>query len=474
MACVLFGMRSLHCAALALIVFSACRARGARPATAAPDDASCAAPAAAVSRAAEPAGDGAAVFDSAWTIVRRSHWDTTFNGVDWTAVRTQLRPRAAAARTRGELRGVLSEMVSRLGQSHFSIIPQEVANASAAPATSAAAAPAGPAGTPGFDLRLLDGHLVVASVDSAGPAWAEGVRTGWLLEAVDGCALAPRLARLPKHKDARLTSLDAYRLGMVATSGVSGSGRRYAFRDGSGQSITTALTLVPTPGTITKFGNLPPVSAHLTWSRLRRDGRTIGVIRFNLWMPVLASAFDAAIDSLRGADAILIDLRGNFGGVGGMALGIGGHFLDSAKSLGTMVQRGSEMRFLANPRRSTSAGRAVQPFAGPLALVVDELSVSTSEIFAGGMQAVGRARVFGSTTAGQALPSIPEPLPNGDILYHAIADFLGPSGKPIEGPGVRPDQLVPLTRRALLAGRDPAADAALTWLLTVAPRRVTP
>jgi carboxyl-terminal processing protease len=96
---------------------------------------------------------------------------------------------------------------------------------------------------------------------------------------------------------------------------------------------------------------------------------------------------------------------------------------------------------------------------------VDELSISTTEIFAGGMQALGRAQVFGVQTSGQALPSVPERLPNGDILYHAIADFLNPVGKPLEGAGVTPDHVVPLTRAALSARRDPALDAAIAWAI---------
>lgn len=457
----------------AVVMAAACHQRAGRVGTTAEAaSAACATPATAtISRAGEPAGDGAALFDTAWTLIRRSHWDTTFNGVDWNAVRTELRPRAAAARTRGELRGVLNEMVGRLRQSHFSIIPQEVADATS---SSSQATDAGPAGTAGFDVRWLGGRLVVSSVDTAGPAFARGVRTGWTLDAVAGCPLAPRLAQLPKHDDPRLTALDAYRVGMQAIGGAAGSEHAFTFRDGDDRARPISVTLAPVPGTVTKFGNLPPLAAHLTWSRVRRDGRTIGVIRFNIWMPILAPQFDAAIDSLRNADAIVLDLRGNFGGVGGMALGIGGHFVDSAKSLGTMIQRGSEMRFLANPRRSNAKGQSVKPFAGPVAVVVDELSVSTTEIFAGGMQAIGRVAVFGATTAGQALPSVPERLPNGDILYHAIADFLGPSGKPVEGAGVRPDHPVPMSRRALLAGDDAAINAALTWATKLAPRPITP
>ena len=142
-------------------------------------------------------------------------------------------------------------------------------------------------------------------------------------------------------------------------------------------------------------------------------------------------------------DAIILDVRGNFGGVAGMANGIAGHFLDSAKTIGTMKQRGAALKFVANPRRVDTRNQPVTPFAGPLALVVDELSISTTEVFAGGMQALGRARVFGTQTAGQALPSVPERLPNGDILYHAIADFLSPTGK--QRPSGQPDSRIAFT-----------------------------
>ena len=57
-----------------------------------------------------------------------------------------------------------------------------------------------------------------------------------------------------------------------------------------------------------------------------------------------------------------------------------------------------------------------------------------------------------------------ERLPNGDVLYHAVADFIAPDGTRLEGRGVIPDEDVPLTRAALLSGRDPQMDAALAWI----------
>ena len=100
----------------------------------------------------------------------------------------------------------------------------------------------------------------------------------------------------------------------------------------------------------------------------------------------------------------------------------------------------------------------------PVAIVVDGLSASTSEMFAAAMQAIGRARVFGERTAGQALPAMATRLPSGDVLMHVVADFVAPDGTRIEGRGVIPDELVPLTRADLTAGRDAPLEAAIRWM----------
>jgi carboxyl-terminal processing protease len=180
--------------------------------------------------------------------------------------------------------------------------------------------------------------------------------------------------------------------------------------------------------------------------------------------------FDAAIDSMRGADGLVIDLRGNPGGVAAMVMGTAGHLLDTVVTLGVMRSREATLRFVSNPRRANARGERVTPYAGPVAILVDGMSASTSEFFAGGLRSVGRARVFGQTTSGQALPAQMERLPNGDVLYHAVADFTLPDGTRIEKVGVTPDEAVSLTRKSLLAGHDPVLDAAIRWI-TARPAR---
>ena len=212
-------------------------------------------------------------------------------------------------------------------------------------------------------------------------------------------------------------------------------------------------------------GNLPTMYVRVDQEERRTlRGAKVGVIRFNVWMPAVDPQFQQAIDRYRSASGIVIDLRGNPGGLAAMIMGISGHFLTERKPLGTMKTRDAELRFAANPRLVNGAGQRVEPYAGPVAILVDAMTGSASECFAGGMQAVKRARVFGQTSMGQALPAFFDKLPNGDILIHATGDFVTADGTRLEGRGVVPDEMVPLVRSDLLAGKDRTLDAALTWI----------
>ncbi len=212
-------------------------------------------------------------------------------------------------------------------------------------------------------------------------------------------------------------------------------------------------------------GNLPTMYVRVDAdSRRTPKGATAGIIRFNVWMPAVDPLVQQAVDRLRTSDGMILDLRGNPGGLAAMIMGISGHFLSERKSLGTMKMRDGELRFVANPRLVSAAGARVEPFEGPVAILVDAMTGSASECFAGGMQALGRARVFGQTSMGQALPAFFDKLPNGDVLIHATGDFVTASGTRLEGRGVIPDEIVPLRRDDLLAGRDATLEAALAWI----------
>jgi carboxyl-terminal processing protease len=410
-------------------------------------------------------------FDTAWRIVYETHFDTTFNGVDWLALKEELRPRAEAAGTLGDLRRVLAEMVSRLEQSHFAVIPQEAVD-TLNPFESDVS---GEVGDIGLEARLVDEQLVVTSVDEGGAASEAGIAPGWVILYVGEDTVANLMDAISERGSRYGTGFLLWESVGFRLGGAPGAVRSVGLLDQENAVRELDLELQPDESEPVKFGNLPTFFSRFDSHAVSSEehGVEVGVIWFNFWMVPLVRHIDRAVDEFRDMDGIVIDLRGNRGGVGAMTAGLAGHFLDEPVSLGTFRTRQTELQIRANPRRVSTGGQRVEPFDGPVAVLIDEVSGSASEMFAGGMQSIGRVRVFGTTSVGGVLPASMDRLPNGDVLYHAFADFTTPDGVKLEGRGVIPDEPIPLSRAELLAGRDVPLEAALRWIASERSAEVT-
>lgn len=431
----------------------------------------------------------AETFGRAWELIYQTHFDTNFNGVDWLALRRELEPRARASQNMEELRRTIQEMLDRLGQSHFTLLPKQwieardtIAKAPPAsgkrtqkplPPGKSGPSPSADAfdlardrtGHPGFEFRLAEKQMLVTRVLTNSGAFEAGVQPGWVVEKIGPIEVRSIIAESGEARSNRLAGVEIWSTLNMALHGPVGSLVPIEFRDGQDRSVRRELDRRRQPGEPVKLGNLPTIYSQLDSALINGPGRTrVGYIRFNSWMFPLARAFDEAVERLNTADGFIIDLRGNLGGAGGMIMGVSGHFLTNRISLGAMHTREGELNFFANPRRVTTRGERVEPQMGPLAILVDGLTYSASEVFTSGMQAIGRARVFGEQTTGGALPALFDKLPNGDVLLHAIADFVTPDGQRLEGRGVTPDVPIPLRREDYLRQRDVALQAAVDWI----------
>lgn len=407
---------------------------------------------------------GVASFDSAWSRIAATYYDTTFKGHNWPETRRILRADAERASSNTEIRQTIHAMVERLGDSHFTLVPAEVFSAlrdSTKPASE------GSAGTLGMHVRFIEGRLVVTAVDEGSASAQAGIHPGWEVVRIGETRSATLLAATTGLTDARAARRAELQMAARmegAQFGIAGTQASLAFRDGQGQERTLQVSRLPFAGDVVKYGPLPAQYFALTHHKYSDAEGCLGVVSFTIWMAPLLPALEKAMDHLANCRGIVLDLRGNTGGVIGLLIGTAGFFVDSAVSLGTLSARSTRLQYVVNPRRSNRRGDQVRPYAGPLAILVDRHSASSTELFAQGMRDIGRVRIFGDSTAGEALPSTLLKLPNGDVLMHPIADFHAPGGRRVEASGVVPDFLIPTTRRTLLAGRDLALDAALAWV----------
>lgn len=410
-------------------------------------------------------GDARAPLDTAWASIARTYYDTVLVNGRWKSTFDSLRHSLGATPSREAVRGAIRTLIAVPGQSHFALIPSE-----AFPSSNAGGSGSGTPGTAGLDVRMLADTLAVWRVAPAGAAAEAGIRPGDVVTMLGPDTIATVAARLtaafpndPRH--ARML-VNSFAMGRLRQS--VGDTIRITVRNAAGEMLVRSLVHRPVDGQITRYGNLPPlvmrvVTDTVTVGRGRRAVR-VPVLHFSAFFPVVMQEVDRFLFGARQAPAVIIDLRGNPGGVIGMIGGIAGHFTDTITSLGTMYGRGSTMYLRTNPRLADASGTRQPVISAPVAILVDGMSASSSEFFAAGLQGIGRARVFGDQTSGQALPAAMVRLPGGDVLMHPIADHKDANGRQVEGVGVTPDTPAPLTLAALRAGRDPALDAAREWL----------
>jgi carboxyl-terminal processing protease len=410
---------------------------------------------------AKQKADALESFEVVWRTVRDRHPDPKLNGLDWQAIHDATKPLVARAESMDEVRSALTGMLAKLNASHYAIIPADLYRPVSDPDKNDQ--PAADASS-GITPTVIDGKAMVGRVEPNSPAERAGVRPGMVLQSIGGTDVAPLLNLAGTLKD-EAAQRDAQRLVQRSVtrklSGPAGESLQLDVVDANGVAKHLEVKRTEPEGKLVTFGNLPEQRI-IFESRALPSGA--GYIRFNEFLdPVsLMPQFEAAIKRFAQSPGIVIDLRGNPGGIGIMAMGIAGFFIDKAgQKLGEMKMRETTLKFVIFPRPETYRGR--------LAILVDGGSASTTEILAQGLQDLQRARIFGTPTAGAALPSDIIRLPDGDGFQYAQASYTSEKGRVLEGNGVTPDVEVRQTQEALLAGHDLVIEAADSWIHTLVP-----
>jgi carboxyl-terminal processing protease len=208
-----------------------------------------------------------------------------------------------------------------------------------------------------------------------------------------------------------------------------------------------------------------PIESEPVGAQLIQPG--VAYVRLHQFRQGAARDVRAALEGLAAKAplrSIILDLRGNPGGLISEAARIGSLFLPPGTPLARITDRehGASVLLTAGPPLFPNT---------PLVVLVNGGSASGSEIIAGGLKDAGRAKIVGEQTAGALAGAVTAPLPEGGISV-TVMRITTPSGTQVEGVGLAPDTPVTLTEADMERGEDTQLKAALQLLGALGTNRL--
>jgi carboxyl-terminal processing protease len=391
--------------------------------------------------------------DFVWNTINERYYDPNLNGVDWRAARERWAPLALAAASDEEYWDHLDRMAGELRDAHTRVESPKRAELIARDESVSL----------GIAFLPLEGRLVVTGVRADSDAYWAGVRTGMTLAEVGGQpAQAAYAAALD---DARQSSTAQARHRAAARRLLEGEAETtatLAFVRGDGSRFAATLKRK-------RFAS-PPSVMH----RVLPSG--YGYIRLGSWDQFLQGRMVGAIEALKDTPGLVIDLRGNPGGSAFMVNRVAEQFFAGTVAAGRSITRtGKPVTLAFGAIELVKLQREIKgngTYRGPVVVLVNEASASGSELFAGLLQALGRATIVGRTSCGCMLAYLGyADVPGGGKLAYSEVAFEFTNGKRIEREGVAPDVPVAITVADLLVGRDRTLEVAQERLKGMQPTK---
>lgn len=176
-------------------------------------------------------------------------------------------------------------------------------------------------------------------------------------------------------------------------------------------------------------------------------------------------AMNEIIATISSAKALVIDIRGFYGGDDAITQLVAGHFTSEKKLyMITRKRNGPKQSDFTDPEYWYVSPQGNSQFTKPIILLTSRFSQSTAETFALAMNELENVRLLGDTTAGSYSDNPTSELPNGWMFSFSVGDFRAADGKSYEGIGTAPDLWMVNTKDDLFAGKDRVLEKAIELL----------
>lgn len=296
--------------------------------------------------------------------------------------------------------GALKGMVSTLGDKHSTYLGGDLYKDFSAQMSGTYAGI-------GVYIASTDEGILIAGVMEGSPAEEAGLQRGDILVSIDG------------------TSVEGYQLEDVSKNirgPVDTSVDLVVRRDSEEQSFTVQRRQI----------HVPTVAGKMV------DGTDVGYIRVAVFSDGTADDFTKEFTKLReqGMNKLILDLRDNPGGIVEQAVGVASNFVPPNSTIVSYTEQDGKVD------QYTAQGTN-DPI--PIVVLVNENSASASEIVAGAVQDMKLGPIVGVKTYGKGTVQGVFPVDSASAVKVTVAKYRTTNGREIDGVGIEPDVVVPLT-----------------------------
>ena len=258
----------------------------------------------------------------------------------------------------------------------------------------------------GVQVDQRDGVLRVVAPIEGSPAEQAGIRAGDVIRAVDGKTV----------KD--LTLQEVVQL----------------IRGPRGTTVTLTIVRDGEPAPLEVQIQRAEIKLQSVRARMLDGG--LGYLRITSFSSSTGADAVAAVSQLMASDprGLVVDVRSNPGGYLSAAVDVASQFMSDGVVLYQQSASGSRQEY-----RSKAGGRATTL---PVVVLIDRGSASASEIVAAALRDNGRAVLIGEPSYGKGTVQTVHRLSDSSGLRVTSAQWLTPSGRPLERNGLQPDLLV--------------------------------
>lgn len=391
-----------------------------------------------------------------WQLVSRNYYDSSFHDQNWFKVRRQFANRKFTSRS--ETYSAIREMLATLQEPFTRFLEPDQFR-------SLKTSTAGELTGVGLQIAIdtNSGGIVVVSPIADSPADRAGIRSLDQILAIDGISTqGMSLDECAERMRGAIGSMVQLLVGRPdknnAVSVVRPSETAYTdARELSAPQSESDLS------TFTVSVQRDRIAVSPVVSKLNQEGAyQVGYIRLNQFNGNAAVAMAENIRNLEslGANAYVLDLRSNPGGLFDASLAIARQWLNEGPIVYTVDRNGIAESFNAEHSAITD---------DPLVVLIDGGTASASEVLAGALQENHRAKLIGTKSFGKALIQSLYELEDGAGLAVTIARYETPAHHDINRRGILPDIEVtidrPLTRDQLGTHSDPDYDRAISELI---------